>query len=82
MAPTCPCSAVNLGCLLIGAPGELSPLQKEAGVMEKTACILGVPGLPGEDAGSWPGPSRLLCWKRGWERPPPRAPPWFGSPGI
>lgn len=43
------------------APGDLS-LGRKPGLM-KTACILGVPGLPGEDVGPWPGPSRLLCWE-------------------
>lgn len=57
MAPTLCALCYELGCLLIRAAGDLSPRQKEPGLMEKTACILGIPGLPGEDAGPWPSPS-------------------------
>ena len=63
MAPILCSLCYELGCLLIRAPGDLSPWQKEPGLMEKTACILGVPWLPEEDAGPWPIPSRLLCWE-------------------
>lgn len=82
MAPILCSLCYELGCLLIRAPGDLSPWQKEPGLMEKTACILGVPGCLKRMQAHGPAPLDS-CAGRGPERDlPRRAPPWSSSRGM
>ena len=82
MAPTLCSLCYELGCLLIRAAGDLSPRQKEPGLMEKTACILGIPGLPGEDADPWPSPLLTPVGRGPGRDLPPRPPPRSSSRGV